>query len=274
MIFTEGCQEKIPEHKLVKKILIGLPKSYQGKVISIEDAYDLDTMKLDELLGNLKAFEQRWIIGEKKPKSVAFKATKKERNERSEEDSENLDLALITKQFRQFMKNKNSAGKNSEGNFNSRKFHHSKSEGGSSSRAEGNRFKQNIIPSGPTCFTCGGIGHMAADCGNKKYAGTNKSLLSTWSDDEEQTVAFVCSTTEFSDSDSDEDFEQGLDYYCAQMFKATNLLVQQNKVLQDETEVWISERQKLEKKFSDLQQSWEAEKAKLEEDLKKLTKWR
>lgn len=231
-------------------MLIGLPKSYQSKEISIENAYDLDTLKLDELLGNLKAFEQRWITPEKKTKGVAFKATKKEK---IEEDPENLDLALITKQFKQFMKNKNASGKNFRSNSDSKNFSNFKNEGGSSSRTDSNRFKPKTAPTGPTCFTCGGVGHLDADCGNKKQDSANKSLISTWSDDEEQNVAFVCYVKDFSDSDSDEDFEDEIDFRCSQMYKASKLLVKRNEVLEREAELHNDRREKLEAKIKGLQ---------------------
>ncbi|KAL6129508.1 hypothetical protein ACLB2K_072858 [Fragaria x ananassa] len=224
-------------------------------------------MKLDELLGNLNVFEQRWLTGEKKTKSVAFKATKKEK---VEDDYENLDLALITKQFKQFMKDKNSSSsKNSINNSDSRRVSN-RFDGGSNSRSESNRFNQKNAPTGPKCFTCGAVCHMAADCGNKKYEAANKSLLATWSDEEEQTVAFVCSVRDYSKSDSDENFEEEIDFRCAQMYKASKLLVKRNEALERETEMLRAKREKMEAKFEKLQQAWEEEKSQLEEEIKNL----
>ncbi|CAL8990478.1 unnamed protein product, partial [Prunus brigantina] len=73
------------------------------------------------------------------------------------------------------------------------------------------------------CFTCGGIGHYAADCANnqKKYSkGKDKAMKVSWSesesegsqedssssDDDDQNVAFVASVQPISDeSDSESD---------------------------------------------------------------------
>jgi hypothetical protein len=49
--------ERIPEEKLTRKILRLLPKRFNMKVTSIEESQDLRTMKMDELIGSLQAFE-------------------------------------------------------------------------------------------------------------------------------------------------------------------------------------------------------------------------
>ncbi|XP_024196073.1 uncharacterized protein LOC112199264 [Rosa chinensis] len=89
------------EDKIVKKILRALPEKFHSKVTSIEDSFDIDEYPLDELIGNLKTYEMR-LKPEKKNKGVAFKAIK-------EEEEETLDLALLTKEFKKFLKNKNSS---------------------------------------------------------------------------------------------------------------------------------------------------------------------
>ncbi|GAA0144989.1 hypothetical protein LIER_05288 [Lithospermum erythrorhizon] len=43
--------------KLVKKVLRTLPKRFEHKVTTIEEAHDLKTMRTDELMGNLTTFE-------------------------------------------------------------------------------------------------------------------------------------------------------------------------------------------------------------------------
>ena len=49
--------EKIPETTLVRKIMRSLPDRFSSKVIAIEEAKDLDSMKVDDLMGSLRAFE-------------------------------------------------------------------------------------------------------------------------------------------------------------------------------------------------------------------------
>ena len=65
--------EKIPEDKLVRKMLRSLPKRFDMKVTSIEEAQDIDKMRVDELVGSLKKFELS--INERlenKNKSIGF----------------------------------------------------------------------------------------------------------------------------------------------------------------------------------------------------------
>ena len=49
--------EKLSEARLVKKILKSLPKRFKMKVIDIEEAQDINNMKVDELMGSLQTFE-------------------------------------------------------------------------------------------------------------------------------------------------------------------------------------------------------------------------
>ena len=49
--------EKIPETTLVRKIMRSLPDRFSSKVIAIEEANDLDSMKADDLIGSFHAFE-------------------------------------------------------------------------------------------------------------------------------------------------------------------------------------------------------------------------
>ncbi|XP_024178792.1 uncharacterized protein LOC112184783 [Rosa chinensis] len=183
------------DDKLVKKILRALPEKFCSKVTSIEDSFDIDVYPLDELIGNLKTYEMR-LKPEKKNKSVAFKVVKG-----VEEEEETLDLALLTKEIKRFLKNKNSSR-------NPNTPRKSSYNGSSSSDYNGKSGKGSFkgTHSGKTkCYECGGYGHISTDCGNRKNENSNnKSFLSTWSDDESQeaeNVAFVSSLLPDSDSD-------------------------------------------------------------------------
>ncbi|GMP87852.1 hypothetical protein CsSME_00040060 [Camellia sinensis var. sinensis] len=50
-------REKIPELKVVRKILRYLPERFQSKVTAIEEAQDVENVKLDQLVGNLPTYE-------------------------------------------------------------------------------------------------------------------------------------------------------------------------------------------------------------------------
>ncbi|GAV85142.1 UBN2 domain-containing protein, partial [Cephalotus follicularis] len=90
--------------ELVRKILRCLPKSWSPKVTAIEEAKDLSTLPLEQLLGSLMTHETTMKNHEnvevKKKKSIAFKASKED-----SESDEDGDVALITSQFKRFLKN-------------------------------------------------------------------------------------------------------------------------------------------------------------------------
>ena len=50
--------EKIHESMLVRKIIRLLPNRFQSKIITIEENKNLDTMKMEELMVSLRAFDE------------------------------------------------------------------------------------------------------------------------------------------------------------------------------------------------------------------------
>ena len=45
--------EVIPENRFIRKILRSLPERFHYKVVAVEETKDLDTLKVDQLIGNL-----------------------------------------------------------------------------------------------------------------------------------------------------------------------------------------------------------------------------
>jgi len=88
----DSLGEKFSDEKLVRKILRSLPKRFDMKVTTIEEAQDISSMKLDELIGSLQNFEL--VVDnrtENKGKGIAF--TTNTADDESVEDeylSENL----------------------------------------------------------------------------------------------------------------------------------------------------------------------------------------
>src|SRR3954470_10883826 len=88
----------------VRKILLALTSDWEKKVIAIEEANDLSTLSVENLIGNLIAYEvnlQERRKEESRKKSIAFKAI--EHDESNEDDNFNL----MTHAFRNFLKNGN-----------------------------------------------------------------------------------------------------------------------------------------------------------------------
>ncbi|GAV68040.1 zf-CCHC domain-containing protein/UBN2 domain-containing protein, partial [Cephalotus follicularis] len=135
-----------PNHELVRKIL-----SWTPKVMAIEEAKDLSTLPLEQLLGSLMTHEtimkNHENVEVKKKKAIAFKASKED-----SESDEDGDVALITSQFKRFLKNQRE----------------------------------------PTCYECKKPGHFKNECPNLKkkeqfkkkneYFKKKKAMVATWSD--------------------------------------------------------------------------------------------
>ncbi|GAV76239.1 UBN2 domain-containing protein [Cephalotus follicularis] len=89
--------------ELVRKILRCLPRSWTLKVTAIEKAKDLSTLPVEQLLGSLMTHETTMKSHEhvevKKKKTIALRASKGE-----SESDEDGDMALITSQFKKFLK--------------------------------------------------------------------------------------------------------------------------------------------------------------------------
>ncbi|GAV75754.1 UBN2 domain-containing protein, partial [Cephalotus follicularis] len=89
--------------ELVRKILRCLPKCWTPKVTVIEEAKDLSTLPLEQLLGSLMTHETTMKnhvhVDAKNKKTIALRASREE----SESDEEG-DMVLITSQFKKFPK--------------------------------------------------------------------------------------------------------------------------------------------------------------------------
>jgi len=123
--------------ELVRKILSFLPRTWEAKVTAIQEAKDLKTLSLDELMANLQTYELR-------RNSQQQEETKKDRGitpKIMEEDSSELDeedMAMITCKLKKFFK------KTREG---TRKKHPS-------------RFKNTDREQFLGCFKCGKMDHI------------------------------------------------------------------------------------------------------------------
>ena len=69
--------EKMPESIIVQNILRSLPSRFNPKVSAIEETTDWDTLTMNQLLGNLTAYEMRLPQEIPSTRVEAFKAEKK-----------------------------------------------------------------------------------------------------------------------------------------------------------------------------------------------------
>ena len=114
--------EKTEDSKVVRKILRSLSKSFRAKVTAIEESKDLDEIKVQELIGSLQMYELS-LPNQRKSKPLALKTIneKVETHGSSDEDVVEKDVAYLAKNFRRFLKFKNSEKFGDKGKFMSSK---------------------------------------------------------------------------------------------------------------------------------------------------------
>ena len=97
--------EKTEDSIIVRKILCSLPESFRAKVIAIEESKDLDDIKVQELIGSLQTYEYlRLLMKGQKLMMLQMRMVEKE-------------VAYLAKNFRKFLKFKNSGNFFEKGKF-------------------------------------------------------------------------------------------------------------------------------------------------------------
>ena len=176
--------EKTEDSKVIRKILRSLSKSFRAKVAAIEESKDLDEIKFQELIDSLQTYELS-LPNQRKSKSLALKTIngRVETHGSTNEDVVEKDVAYLAKNFRKFLKFKNSEKFGDKGKFMS-----SRKEKKDFKKREGNESQST---QGVTCFECNGHGHSKKECPNylrlkgKVYATTLSDSNSSTSDSED-----------------------------------------------------------------------------------------
>ena len=118
-----NLREKMEDSKTVKKILRSLPESFRAKVTAIEESKDLDNIKVQELISSFQTYELS-SPNQRKRKSLALKTINErvDAHDSSGEDVVEKEVAYLAKNFRKFLKFKNSGKFGNKGKFmNSKK---------------------------------------------------------------------------------------------------------------------------------------------------------
>ena len=95
-----------------------MPESFRAKVTAIGESKDLDEIKVQELIGSLQTYELS-LPNQRKSKSLALKTIneKVETHGSLDEDVVEKDIAYLAKNFRKFIKFKNSEKFGDQGKF-------------------------------------------------------------------------------------------------------------------------------------------------------------
>ncbi|XP_051113172.1 uncharacterized protein LOC127239187 [Andrographis paniculata] len=194
---AEALGMHFEEKRLVRKMLKSLTKYFRPKVIMLDEPPKLRNMTLDELYGTLVSYEMNYIEDEA-PKSMALNAEDLKMIESDEE------MALLSRKLSRMISEKRAA-KLKFGKFQNRNSYQG---GGTSSsqrkypeqkpttynkpkeRFDG-EFKKKFVVSAkpetvqePTCYGCGGVGHIKSDCPTVKKR-EKRVYQATWSDNED-----------------------------------------------------------------------------------------
>ena len=120
VIAKRNLGKEIKDAKLVRKILRSLPESFRAKVTTIEESKDLDEIKIQELIGSLQTYELG-LPFHTSSKSLALKTITERMDDSFKEDDVEKEVAFLTKNFRKFLKMKNSGKPFNKGKFSSSK---------------------------------------------------------------------------------------------------------------------------------------------------------
>jgi chromosome segregation ATPase len=245
-------------HERVRKILRCLPKTWRHIVTAITESKDLTQLKLEDLIGSLRAHES--ILLEDKPlkkKMTALDCQSEETQndilyeDTLEEDNEE-ELALLSRRIQRLMQRRNQLKKSP--------------------------FKRNVVKtevdmSKIQCYGCNQFGHYKNDCPKlkqKRPPFKKKSMMATWDEleeisDEEDQEANVCLMTR---SEAEEvNLEpcsscQKTEHLFDNLFYDTHILNQKNSQLKNELSNVTSDLEKfkndnlvLKQKLEELQNS-------------------
>ncbi|GKV48808.1 hypothetical protein SLEP1_g55600 [Rubroshorea leprosula] len=177
-----------PPQEVVRKVLRSLPKSWEAKKTAIEESKDLNTLKLEDLIGKLMTYEIEVQVDggvevvEKKKMDVAFKASKQK--EESEDDASNEEniTKLVSKEVKKYMK-KSLKWKSSRRN---KEIHYSRGRQCSDDDDDRGKPSKKQIK----CYECNKTGHYRNECSQLKKSERKdkksmkkKAFVATWSDD-------------------------------------------------------------------------------------------
>ncbi|CAN1302486.1 Retrovirus-related Pol polyprotein from transposon TNT 1-94 [Linum perenne] len=181
--------------ELVRKILRSLPVEWMPKKTAIEESKDLNTLKLEDLVGSLLSHDHLLNVNKvdedsKRKKNIAFRASHKKECSDSETDDDIVEeLALMSNKFKQFLKFKRNQKRQNASGWDRNK---NASRGKSFSKTNRDEQKESDEKEPVTCYKCGRTGHIRAECPNKRHG---HAMAVTWSDTE---------------SDSEDDRKSGL----------------------------------------------------------------
>ncbi|GJX73883.1 zf-CCHC domain-containing protein [Tanacetum coccineum] len=272
----KALDEGFSSKNCVRKFLRALHPKWRAKVTAIEESKNLTTLSLDELIGNLKVYEE--VIKKdsetvkskrEQSRSIALKARKESSDDDSStSDSEDEEYAMAVRDFKKFFKRR--------GRFVRQPHEERKSFQRNKDDKNGKGKRK--------CFKCGDPNHLIGECPKlSRYQNQKAFVGGSWSDsdedEEEKTKDEKClmakasnevlfETEYFSDDQSSLD-ENDLDSEYSRLCKIGLKVMAKNKTLKQAKIKLENEALELKDKLSRLEKGKEVnEECKLCQDLR------
>ncbi|KAC9456363.1 hypothetical protein E3N88_45805 [Mikania micrantha] len=187
---------------LVRKLLSSVPKKFVQIAATIEQFTDLEVTTLDEIIGRLKAFEERTSL--------------------LNEDSENNQGKLLFSQYdnkssqgRRFERRRFNSSQRNKGNFRQEEenesqinFRKNNSDDVERKRNSRNQNKVEFDINKVRCYNCNNFGHYASDCRKSNHGGKQANLVQEEQEDDEPTLLML----QIDDSDTQKIYEDIEEY--------------------------------------------------------------
>ncbi|GKA29240.1 zf-CCHC domain-containing protein [Tanacetum coccineum] len=174
----KALDESFLRKNYVRKFLKALHLIWRAKVTAIEESKNLTTLSLDELIENLKVYEEiikkdSETVKSKRvqSRSIALKARKESRDDDSStSDSEDEEYAMAIRDFKKFFKRR--------GRFVRQPYEERKSFQRNKD-AKWHKTKRK-------CFKCGDPNHLVGECPKlSRYQNQKAFVGGSWSDSDE-----------------------------------------------------------------------------------------
>ncbi|GJX25355.1 zf-CCHC domain-containing protein [Tanacetum coccineum] len=174
----KALDESFSSKNCVRKFLRALHPKWRAKVTAIEESKNLTTLSLDELIGNLKVYEE--VIKKdsetvkskrEQSRSIALKARKDSSDDNSStSDSEDEEYAMAVRDFKKFFKR--------QGRFVRQPHEERKSFQRNKDDKNGKGERK--------CFKCGDPNHLVGECPKlSRYQNQKAFVGGSWSDSDE-----------------------------------------------------------------------------------------
>ncbi|GJW73371.1 zf-CCHC domain-containing protein [Tanacetum coccineum] len=272
----KALDESFSSKNCVRKFLRALHPKWRAKVTAIEESKNLTTLSLDELIGNLKVYEE--IIKKdsetvkskrEQSRSIALKARKESSDDDSStSDSEDEEYAMAVRDFKKFFKRR--------GRFVRQPYEERKSFQRNKDDKNGKGERK--------CFKCGDPNHLVGECPKlSRYQNQKAFVGGSWSDSDEdedektndekclmaKASNEVLSETEYFSDDQSSLDENDLDSEYSRLCKLGLKVMAKNKTLKQAKVELENEALELRDKLSRLEKGKEViEECKLCQDLK------